>query len=289
MANFTDAVVTGVDFGFTHYFDPSQLYSTASYQARDLTGIRFYYNNLSGWNFVGQNLTNTNFYSTTLSAADFSAADLRGAIVNLDFTIHNNTIGPEGRIQRLQLTNSQTLLVRDYHGDSRPFPVGPAGPIPIIVEQSMLMDSTGTLHLRFEAVPWDSPISFSPAIPVTLGGTLKLDFAAGVDVASQVGRTIRIFDWSGASPTGQFTVASPFTWNLSNLYISGEVTLSSVPEPAAELLAAVVGIGACLFGKQPRKGGLRKAGDCPLLRSLRSKRGLSPSLTPDSGFEIASS
>ena len=39
----------------------AQLYSTASYQAHDLSGIDFGDNDLAGGNFAGQNLTNANF------------------------------------------------------------------------------------------------------------------------------------------------------------------------------------------------------------------------------------
>ena len=31
------------------------------------------------------------------------------------------------------------------------------------------------------------------------------------------------------TPTGAFTVSSPYTWNLTNLYTTGEVTLAAVP------------------------------------------------------------
>ena len=62
---------------------------------------------------------------------------------------------------------------------------------------------------------------------MALGGTLELTFAAGVNVASQIGRTIDLFDWIGVTPTGAFTVSSPYTWNLSNLYTTGEVTLTA--------------------------------------------------------------
>ena len=91
------------------------------------------------------------------------------------------------------------------------------------------MDATGTLRLVFDADPWDSTISFAPGIPVTRGGTLDLTFAADVNVASQIGRTIDLFDWTGVTPTGTFTVSSPYTWNLSKLYTTGEVTLAAVP------------------------------------------------------------
>ena len=45
------------DLGIT----AAQLYSTASYQAHDLTGIGLGGNNLAGVNLAGQNLTNANF------------------------------------------------------------------------------------------------------------------------------------------------------------------------------------------------------------------------------------
>ena len=103
------------------------------------------------------------------------------------------------------------------------------GPLPIVVDQHLAMDATGTLRLVFDADPWDSTISFAPGIPVALGGTLELTFAPGVDVATQSGRTIDLFDWTGVTPTGAFTVSSPYTWNLTNLYTTGEVTLTAVP------------------------------------------------------------
>ena len=91
------------------------------------------------------------------------------------------------------------------------------------------MDATGTLRLVFDADAWDSTISFAPGIPVALGGTLDLTFAPGVNIATQSGRTIDLFDWTGVTPTGTFTVSSPYTWNLTNLYTTGEVTLAAAP------------------------------------------------------------
>ncbi len=74
-----------------------------------------------------------------------------------------------------------------------------------------------------------NPFSFASGIPVTLGGgTLRLTFAPDVSLASQVGRTFDLFDWTGVTPTGVFSVASPYAWNLSKLYTTGEVTLTSV-------------------------------------------------------------
>src|SRR5262249_30601697 len=65
-ANFTGANVRWASFdpGSTHDgtgLTGSQLYSTASYQAHDLTGIQLPYQNLNGLNFQSQNLTDAVF------------------------------------------------------------------------------------------------------------------------------------------------------------------------------------------------------------------------------------
>ncbi len=62
--------------------------------------------------------------------------------------------------------------------------------IPITVAQGLAVTSEGVLELLFEADPWDSVISFEPGVPVSIEGTLKLDFAFDVELASQVGRTL---------------------------------------------------------------------------------------------------
>jgi len=57
----------------------AQLYSTASYKAKDLTGIGLGYDDLTGWNFTGQNLTNADFTYATLTGANLANAQVRGA------------------------------------------------------------------------------------------------------------------------------------------------------------------------------------------------------------------
>jgi uncharacterized protein YjbI with pentapeptide repeats len=324
-ANFTDADVRGASFGRDEVYRPNsgislaQLYSTASYQAHDLTGIGLWGNNLAGANLASQNLTYADFTNATLTNANFSQANLSDAsfsettLTNANFTQANltnanfsgslscddvncyvtpgadlsganlsganvtnanfsgydyclelscghivpgadltganlsgadarganfqyatlsgantsNLIQSNGRIAGLDLTAGATLLIRDYDGNPAVAP--PAGPLPIIVEQHLAMDAAGTLRMVFDADPWDSTISFAPGIAVVLSGTLELTFAPGVDVATQSGRTIDLFDWTGVVPTGAFTVSSPYTWNLSNLYTTGEVALTAVP------------------------------------------------------------
>src|SRR5690606_19180528 len=115
----------------------------------------------------------------------------------------------------------------------------PRPPIPVKVFDNLAMAGGSTLALRFEEDPWDSLISFEPGIPVTLGGMLELTFADDVNVAEQVGRTLKLFDWTGVSPTGRFEIQSPYVWDTTNLYSTGQVTLRAVPEPTSFLLAAV--------------------------------------------------
>jgi hypothetical protein len=104
-----------------------------------------------------------------------------------------------------------------------------SGPLPLVIDQHLAMDASGDLQLMLDADVWDSRISFTPGIPVFLAGKLDLGFAAGVDINAQIGRTFDIFDWTGVTPTGLFTLSSPLAWDLSKLYTSGQVTL--VPEP----------------------------------------------------------
>ena len=81
-ANLTGAEVRGANFIAIYVgsgITLAQLYSTASYQAHDLTGIGLGGNNLAGANLAGQNLTNANFVSATLTNANLSQANLTNA------------------------------------------------------------------------------------------------------------------------------------------------------------------------------------------------------------------
>jgi hypothetical protein len=146
---------------------------------------------------------------------------------------------PDGHIHGFVLTASESFTVRDYDGNPTP--------IPITIDKRLAMEAGGTLRMVFEADAWDSTISFAPGIPVTLGGTLELTFAAAVNLASQLGRSFDLFDWTGVNPTGAFNIFSPYRWNLANLYTTGEVTLTDIPEPSTVALnaVAVIALFAC--------------------------------------------
>jgi uncharacterized protein YjbI with pentapeptide repeats len=283
-ADFTGAVVRGTDF-YGSGITPAQLYSTASYQIRDLQRIGLGSNDLNGGNFATQNLTNADFGGAALTNADFhdanltdvnlaaakltganfreanlanaelhggliyccgyywpqvpamlsgadlTAADMRGPGYGeaLFFDIYAadavtaNLIRPNGHISALDLDAGALLVVRDYDGYGYSVPI----PIPITVDRHLAMGPGGTLRMVFEADAWDSTISFAPGIPVTLGGTLELTFASDVSLASQIGRTLDLFNWTGVNATGRFQVQVPpdTLWNTSRLYTAGEVTV----------------------------------------------------------------
>lgn len=237
--DFTGAEIRGAVFGgffcYTSYcssvgtgITPAQLYSTTSYQVRELEGIGLEGHDLSGWNLAQQNLANAKFGAANLTGAtlrnanltnvdfvwanpgcslgscqvfavnailtdaDLTAADARGSslfcpvftsdsshihIVGAD-AIATNLIRPDGHIDSLDLEFGGLLVVRDYDGDPGDFYRDPVPPIPITIDQRLTVGPGGTLRMVFEADAWNSTISFAPGIPVTLGGTLELTFAA---------------------------------------------------------------------------------------------------------------
>ena len=79
--DFTGAVVTGTDFGGTTKsgFTAEQLYSTKSYQEKNLQGVSLDSNELTGWDFRDHNLTGVNFRSSTLTDVDLTGAVVTGA------------------------------------------------------------------------------------------------------------------------------------------------------------------------------------------------------------------
>ena len=284
--DFTSAQIRGASFsipsdidgyGFVTLITLAQLYSTASYQTYELSGISLSGNNLTGGNFAGQNLTNAHFTGARLTDADFTGAEIRGAwfhrgdfgtglslsqlystasyqakdlrgIQGLDlWAVTTNLILPNGHIGGLNLEGGVLLLLRDYDGDSR---YSSTPPIPIAVDLHFAMGPGGVLQLLFEADHWDSTISFAPGIPVTLGGTLDLGFASEVNLVGQIGRTIDLFDWTGVAPTGTFSIVSPYAWDLSHLFTTGEVTLLSVPEHGGFALAAVSAFSLTLYRRR---------------------------------------
>jgi uncharacterized protein YjbI with pentapeptide repeats len=264
-ANLTGAFVKGASLRSTtsNGFTKEQLYSTASYRNGDLAGMRLHDNDLTGWNFAGKNLTDATFDRSTLLDADFSGTDTRGAHgFNLTEAVARNAILPDGRIAGLELAAGERLLVRNDDGrppdvSEQPYSFsdvfdlsfGPRPPIPVSVHDRLSMAEGSVIQLVPNADPWYSVVSFEPGIPVQLGGVLQLAFATDVALASQVGRTLRLFDWTGVSPSGQFEIRSPYVWDATNLYTTGEVMLVAVPELNS---ASLILVGALVLTSRRR-------------------------------------
>lgn len=229
--NLSGADIRGVDLSYTvsRGFTEAQLTATDSYQARDLSGIKFNWNNLGSWNLVGQDLHGATFLNATLNNTNLTGADLRWASLDSSgyaTAITTNMIRPDGTVQGLDLAPGQSLTIRDDDG----IPALSLAPLAIRIDNQFKLDG-GALQIIFEADEWDSVIAFQPGIQVVLDGLLELTFAASVNLDSQVGRSFDLFDWTGVTPTGSFAIDSPYAWNLSKLYTTGEVTLLSAFGP----------------------------------------------------------
>jgi uncharacterized protein YjbI with pentapeptide repeats len=81
-ANFEDAIIFGTRFDFTQGFTASQLYSTASYKAKDLTRVAIERVDLTGWNFAGQNMSRMELGGSKLDNADLSHTTLLADLIN---------------------------------------------------------------------------------------------------------------------------------------------------------------------------------------------------------------
>ncbi|MCA9214244.1 MAG: pentapeptide repeat-containing protein [Planctomycetales bacterium] len=85
-APLTNAVLSGAVIAGANLSGPSssgltkeQLYSTASYQDKDLRGVRFVGRDLTGWDFRGQNLSKASLRYAILTDSDLRDANIAGA------------------------------------------------------------------------------------------------------------------------------------------------------------------------------------------------------------------
>lgn len=77
-ADFTNATIRGVSFRDLrgNSMTQSLIYSTRSYQEKDLRGVDFSNNSFSNWDFSGQNMANSSFAGGYVDNSNFSNADL---------------------------------------------------------------------------------------------------------------------------------------------------------------------------------------------------------------------
>lgn len=275
-ANLTDAIISGTNMGGAFDLTAQQLYSTASYKFRDLRGTKLNYMNMSGWSFHGVDLTDAQLEFSNLTGADFSSAilsgtglytcrihdadfggvdlsstrlswsDLRGSRgVALDNTKDSGIILPDGTYDGFS-SDFAFLRVWNYLG---------AKAIPIQITQDVHRPFRITIDL--DRNPWRSTIAFKPGINVDFESTsLVVEFEEGVDPAQFLGDTFWIFDWTGVDPVGRFDFYSyqDYRWDISHLYTDGTVTLISVPEPAASVVAAALSFATLGASRRLRRG-----------------------------------
>ena len=231
-ADFRNAVIQGVRFysteNFNHWLTDTQLYSTASYQEGNLTGVQLENTDMSGWNLSNINLTDSRYHHSNLTGATFNSTDTRNAssltlIPNTPLT--QNTIHPNGTLYGLNIPVTESMRLWDYD---------PETPLPIHVTNELTIDPTGTLKIVVEDDHWGSTLTFESGIPVNLDGTLELlvDPDETANITSLIGSTFSLFDWTGVTPAGgfaQITTAAGLVWDTSTLYTNGNVTLLEVP------------------------------------------------------------
>ncbi len=274
-ADLTDAIVAHANFAISK-LSADQLYSTASYQARDLRGVNLHAPGadewtMDHWDMAGQNLAGAtlsgkwrgadftgaclvgaDLTSANLTDAIFCGADLRGAVgiaLENNDAVTCNTIMPDGTLTGLTVKAGEVFTVRN-------------GSTPIKVLSHMTFDPQASLEFAVDGKPWNSTISFDSGIPVVLGGELELRLAPTVldsrggarlqpvgESFPYDGLSLWLFDWSDVNHVGQFRIVtdSGTVWDTSSLYTTGHVTLLGVPEPSSLVLASVAAIIAFCF------------------------------------------
>jgi hypothetical protein len=166
-----------------------------------------------------------------LANTTFSDADLRGAAywLPVSTTIDHDTIQPDALIQGLSMQAGEMLVIRN-------------SPIAITVDVGATFDPASTLQFQLDQ-NWTSPVGFAPGVTPLLNGTLDLELATGVDPATLAGDSFQLFNWNGLLPSGdQFAAINTdprLNWDLSNLYTTGAVSVSAVPEPTTVGLLSV--------------------------------------------------
>ncbi len=235
-ANFTAASLGSSDFS-------SMIIKRANFTAANLGSANFSSSWLVNADFTAANagvsvaapnfskaiIQNARFAGANLKGANFTGADLRGSTdVNLTGAITTNMIYADGTVNGLNIAAGDSFIIRNHVGDA----ARGIAPVGIKVQNGLTLsssaDASGELALVLSGTKaWNSTISFVKNAVVNLNGKLALGFEAGTITDDLIGKTYKLFDWTGASRTGSFGIAGDYLWDTSKLYSTGEVSLLS--------------------------------------------------------------
>ena len=110
-AIFTDAIIAEANLFGVQGFTLDQLYSTASYQAKNLSGIVLAELDLSGGDFSQQNLAHSDFSTAVLNDANLSEGNLTEALFD------GNIDGITAKLERANLSRANLTRAQFYGAD----------------------------------------------------------------------------------------------------------------------------------------------------------------------------
>ena len=120
----------------------------------------------------------------------------------------------------------------------------------------MLWTVDATLQVIVSDPDWRSTIHFADDVILDFRGTLMLSVDPNANARDLVGVTFQIFDFDGRLVRERFDQIhfdKGTDWDTSNLYTTGEVTLTEVPEPSTLLLTMLGLIGLVSIGRRTRR------------------------------------
>ncbi len=201
-----------------------------SYADKKLRGIGLGNNDLTRWDFSDQDLSYANIVGAMLTNANLAGANLFGADLReaegfspAASTTTRNAIWPDGQIRRLELRAGEYLPI----GFFRDFEAGtPVEDVFAAADGATLEVLIGNFGELFDPYPVSSRLLLGSHVPVELGGSLRVVWEDG---GFPKRGSYDLFDWPGPlEPDNVFSFLElpPGAWDVSQLYNSGQITLT---------------------------------------------------------------